>query len=77
MLGCLFDIVPLLTPFLLVWYKAIEICSVIIWVSERRLKPLKPISSPVSLWYHFHWLCFAEFSLHLEKITETGKVKQW
>ena len=66
------------TPFLLVWYKAIGICSGIIWESERHLKPLKsPFGLGRPMWYYFHGVFFAEFSLHLGKITGTKPVKQW
>ena len=48
------------------------------WVSERRLKKLKPpFSLDKPMWSHFHRVYFAVFSLNLGKITETGWVKQW
>ena len=60
-----------ITPFLLVWYKAIGICSGIIWESERRLKPLKPpFSLGRPIWYLFQKVFFAEFGFHLGKIRE-------
>ena len=49
------------TSFLLVWYKALGICSETIWESERRPKPLKPpfcLGRP--MWYHFYGIFFAE-----------------
>ena len=66
------------TPFLLVWYKAIGICSGIIWESERHLKPLKPpFSLSRSMWYLFHKVLFAEFGFHLRKITGTEWARQY
>ena len=66
-----------ITPFPLLWYKAIRICSGIIWESERRLKAWKPpfsLGSP--MWYLFHKVFFAEFNFHLGKIMGTEWMKQ-
>ena len=67
-----------ITPFLLVWYKDIGICSGIIWELEISLKPLKPFFSlGKPMWRFFHGVYIVEFGLHLEKITRTETVKQW
>ena len=69
-----------MTLFLLVWYKAIGICSGIIWELKGCLQPLKPklpFCLGRAMWYHFDMVCFAKFSLHLGKITGIEWVKQW
>ena len=56
----------------------VGIYSEIIWELERCLKPLKSLFSlGRPKWYHFHGVFFAEFSLHLGKITGTERMKQW
>ena len=78
LLDCLFDIVLLLWLHSFLFCIRLGIWSGIIWESGRCLKPSKPpFSLGRPMWYQFHGVFSAEFSLHLGKIAGMERVKQW